>query len=94
MPIIGTRSAWAIALAAARPDTHPGEEAGPDVDGDHADLVEFDVGLTQQELDRRHEGLDVSSTLGDLEQPDDALVATDGDADALGGGLDAEDQHA
>ena len=54
---------------------------------------EVDAGLAEQELDRRDERLHVATSLGDLEEPDDALVATDGDADALGGGLDAEDQH-
>ena len=40
MPIIGTRSAWAMRLGRGEADPHAGEQAGPDVDGDGADLAE------------------------------------------------------
>ena len=34
MPIIGTRSAWAMALAVGDADPQAGEQAGAEVDGD------------------------------------------------------------
>ena len=53
MPTIGTRSALAIAFAAATPTRKAGVEARPDVDGHGADLVETDPRLLHDELDRR-----------------------------------------
>ena len=49
-------------LGRRQPDAHPGEQPRADVDGDHADLVELDVGLSAHELDRRHECLGVAAT--------------------------------
>ena len=94
MPIIGTRRAERQRLAGGQADAHPGEQPGPDVDGDQPDLVELDVGLAADELDRRRQGLGVAPAARDLEQGDHALVAADGDADLLGRRLDPEDQHA
>ena len=93
MPIIGTRSAWAIALAAARPTRMPVNRPGTDVDGDRADLRHVDVGLLAHELDRGHQRLGVAAAAAHLEHGQHALVPADRHADLLGGRLDAEDQH-
>ena len=80
-------------LAGGQPDPHPGEQTGPDVDGHQAELVEPDVGLGEDEVDRRREDLGVAPAPSDLEQGGHALVAAEGHAHLLGGRLDAEDQH-
>jgi hypothetical protein len=80
-------------LRRRQPDPHAGEQARPDVDGDAPDLVEPDVGLLAHELDRRRQDLGVPPAADDLERGDDPLVPAEGDADLLGRGLDAEDQH-
>ena len=81
-------------LRSGEADAHSREQTRADVDGHHADLGQLDVGLTQHEVDRRDQGLDVTTALGDLEQPDDPFVPTNGHADAFRGRLDAENQHA
>ena len=63
-PIIGTRRAWARALAVGDPDPQAGEQPGPDVDGDRADLAQLDLGLPADELDRRRERLGVAPAPG------------------------------
>ena len=80
-------------LAGRQPDAHPGEQAGSDVDGDEPELVEADVGLGADEVDRRRDDLGVAAAAPDLEQGDDALVPAERHADLLGRRLDAEDQH-
>ena len=61
MPIIGTRSACASALPVARPTRIPVNSPGPTSTAMHADLVELDVGLAADELDRRRERLRVAA---------------------------------
>ena len=80
-------------LGRRQPHAHAGEQAGADVDGHETDLVEADVGLGTDELDRRGERLGVAPATRDLEQGDDALVAGEGHADLFGRRLDAQDQH-
>ena len=80
-------------LGRRQADPHAGEQPGADVDGDQSELVEAEVGLLADEVDRRGEDLGVAATAPDLEQRDHALVAADGDADLLGRRLDPQDQH-
>ena len=80
-------------LAGGQPDAHPGEQAGSDVDGDEAELVEPDVGLGADEVDGRGDDLGVAPATPDLEQGDHALVPADRHADLLGRRLDPEDQQ-
>ena len=93
-PTIGTRSAWAMALAGGDADPQAGEQARAHVDGHAADLVEVDAGLVAQEVDRRAPAIS-AWRLPRLEwtEAEHALVAADGAADLHGRGGDAEDQH-
>ena len=80
-------------LARGEADPHPGEQARSDVDGDHTELVEPDVGLRAHEVDGGSQDLGVPPPARDLEHRDHALVAAERHADLLGRGLDAERQH-
>ena len=93
MPIIGTPQRLGQRLAGGEADAHAGEQPRPDVDGDQADLVELDVGLGADELDRRRERLGVAPAAATSNSAMHALVAADRDADLLGRRLDAQDQH-
>ena len=80
-------------LAGGEPDAHAGEQARPDVDGDQPELVQPDLGLGADEVDRRGEDLGMAPATPDLEQRDHPLVAAERHADLLGRRLDPEDQH-
>ena len=93
-PIIGSRSAWEMALPAAMPDPQAGEHARADVDGDGADLAEVDAGLAAAgtrwpgSASRRGGGPRVE-WIG----AEHALVPADGAATCGGRRGDPEDQH-
>ena len=75
MPIIGIRSAWAIAFADASPTRMPVNSPGPTSTA--TTLISsrpMSIWLAH-ELDRRHERLGVAPPACRLEQPDHALVA-------------------
>ena len=93
-PIIGTRRAWAIALAVAMPTRRPVNRPGPRSTATHADLATASTRAWRaDELDGRRQRLGVALAPGRVRRGQHALVAADGAADLHGGGLDAEDQH-
>src|SRR5204863_9935876 len=74
-------------------DAQPGEEAGPEVDSDDADLAQVDARLAARELDRGREDLGVTPAARGMERRQHTFVAADRAPDLVGGGLDPEDQH-